>query len=127
MADHSAGLMESIKRLASTFITIVSTRLELIANEIQEERLRLSQVVLFALLALFFFCMGILFLAFYITVLFWEDHRLAVIGGLSISFILLGGLMALISRKKAQSSHGLFAVSISELARDKEQLEQENE
>jgi len=126
MAEQNSGLMESIKRLVSTFIDIVSTRLELIANEIQEERLRLGQVALFALMSVFFFGMGILFLSVFITVLFWEDHRLAVTGGLCMLFILLGVLMAVVSQKKA-SGPGLFSVSIAELAKDKDQLESGNE
>ncbi len=50
MAEQSAGLMESLKRLVSTLTSIVSTRLELLANELQEERLRLTQMLVFALI-----------------------------------------------------------------------------
>jgi len=127
MTELNTGLMDSIKRMVSTLITIVSTRLELIANEIQEERLRLGQVALFALMSVFFFGMAILFLSIFITVLFWEEHRLAVTSGLCTLFIFLGVLMAVLSRKKAQSGPGLFSVSIAELAKDKEQLESGNE
>jgi uncharacterized membrane protein YqjE len=122
MVEQSAGLIESIKRLASTLVAIVSTRLELLANEIQLERLRLMQVVLFAISAIFFLGMGILLLTMYIVVVFWDDHRLAVLGGLCILFLVLGMLMATLSRNKAQSRPGLFSSSITELAKDREQL-----
>ena len=80
MAEQSAGLMESLKRLVSTLTSIVSTRLELLANELQEERLRLTQMFLYSLFALFCFGMGMLLLTVFIVVLFWDDHRLAVTG-----------------------------------------------
>jgi uncharacterized membrane protein YqjE len=122
MTEQNAGLMESIKRLASTLITIVSTRLELLANELQEERLHLTQMLLYSLFGLFCFGMGILLLTIYIVVLFWDDHLLAVLGGLCSLFFVLGILMALFLRNKAQSKPKLFSDSLAELAKDKKHL-----
>jgi uncharacterized membrane protein YqjE len=122
MLVESSGLMGSLKRLASTLTSIVSTRLELLANELQEERLHLTQMLLFALLAIFCFGMGLLLLTIFIVVLFWDDYRLAVLGGLSLLFFLLGVLMAGVLRAKAQSKTKLFSASIAEFAKDREQL-----
>jgi uncharacterized membrane protein YqjE len=127
MAEKSAGLMESLKRLASTLTSIVSTRLELLASELQEERLWLTQMSLYALFALFCFGMGLLLLTIFVVVLFWDDHRLAVLGGLCILFIVLGALMANIMRVKARSRPKLFSVSIAELSKDREQLDVDHE
>jgi uncharacterized membrane protein YqjE len=123
MVEQGAGLMDSVKRLASTLIAIVSTRLELLANELQEERLRLMQMFFLSLSALFCFGMGILLLTIFITVLFWDEHRLAVLGGLCILFFVLGTLMAMLLRNKAQSKPKLFSASLGELVKDREQLE----
>lgn len=122
MPEASSGLMGSVKRLTSTLTSIVSTRLELLANELQEERLRLTQMLLFALFALFCFGIGILLLTVFIVVLFWDDGRLAVLGGLCILFFVLGTLMAMLLRNKAQSKSRLFSASLAELARDREHL-----
>lgn len=123
MLEASSGLMESGKRLVSTLTSIVSTRLELLANELQEERLRLTQMLLFYLCALFCFGMGVLLLTVFIVVLFWDDYRFAVLGGLCILFFVLGTLMAMLLRNKSQSKSKLFSVSFVELAKDREQLE----
>ena len=122
MAEQSAGLMESLKRLVSTLTKIVSTRLELLANELQEERLHLTQMLFFSLFAIFCFGMGLLLLTIFIVVLFWDDHRLAVLGGLSLLFFLLGVLMAAVLRVRARSKTKLFSASIAEFAKDREQL-----
>lgn len=114
--------MASVKRLLSTLVSIVSTRLELLANELQEERLRLTQMLIFALFALFFFCLGILLLTVFIVVLFWDDHRLAVTGALTVAFFASGLLMVLLLRSKAKKKSRLFSASFAELARDREQL-----
>jgi len=119
--------MESLKRLASTLTSIVSTRLELLANELQEERLWLTQMSLYALFTIFCFGMALLLLTIFIVVLFWDANRLAVLGGLSILFIVLGTLMANILRVKAKSRPKLFSVSIAEFSKDREQLDVDHE
>ena len=114
--------MESIKQLLSTLTSITSTRLELLANELQEERLHLTQMLLFALFALFCFAMGILLFTVFIVVLFWDDHRLAVTGALSILFLAAGVLLAMVLRGKARVKSPLFSASLAELSKDREQL-----
>jgi len=127
MAEASSGLMESVKRLLSTLASIASTRLELLANELQEERLYLTQMLLFSLFALFCSGMGILLLTVFIVALFWDDHRLAVLSTLSILFFAVGMLMAMVLRSKARVRSRLFSASLAELAKDREQLKASHE
>ena len=122
MPEVGAGLMGSVKRLAATLTSIVSTRLELLANELQEERLRLTQMLLFALFALFCFGMALLLFTVFIVVLFWDDHRLAVLGALSLVFFVSGSLAAVLLRGKAQEKSRLFSASLAELEKDREKL-----
>lgn len=122
MPEASPGLMGSIKRLLSTLTSIVSTRLELLANELQEERLHLMQMLLFAALALFCLGLGVLLLTAFVVVLFWDDHRLAVLGMLSVFFFALGTLMAMLLRGRMQAKSKLFSASLAELFKDREQL-----
>ncbi|MFZ2301691.1 MAG: phage holin family protein [Gallionella sp.] len=122
MPEAGSGLMGSVKRLAATLTSIVSTRLELLANELQEERLRLTQMLLFALFALFCFGMALLLFTVFIVVLFWDDHRLAVLGALSLVFFVSGSLAAMLLRGKAQEKSGLFSASLAELEKDRERL-----
>jgi uncharacterized membrane protein YqjE len=122
MMEASSGLMGSVKRLLSTLISIASTRLELLANELHEERVHLRQMFVLGLFALFCFGMGLLMLTVFITVLFWDDHRLAVLGTLCTLFFVLGAIMALLLRSKAQAKSKLFSASIAELSKDRELL-----
>jgi len=127
MPETNSGLMGSVRRLLSTLTAIVSTRLELLVNELQEERVRLTQMLLFALLALFFFGMGVLLLTLFIVVLYWDDHRLAVLGVLSALFFVLSTLAALLLRDKVQDGSRLFSCSLAELAKDRKHLDADPE
>ena len=119
--------MGSVRRLLSTLTSIVSTRLELLANELQEERLRLTQMLLFSVLALLCFGLGVLLLTVFIVVLFWDDHRLAVLGGLCVLFFALGTIMTLLLRSKARARSKLFSASLAEFSKDREQLGADHE
>lgn len=114
--------MESLKRLLSTLTSIVSTRLELLANELQEERLHLTQMLFLALFTLFCFGIGVLLITAFIVVLFWDEHRLAALGTLSVVFLALGMLAATSLRSRVQAKSKLFSVSLAELAKDREHL-----
>jgi len=116
------GLMVSIKRLLSTLIAIASTRLELLANELHEERLHLEQMLLYFLLALFCIGMSIMLLTVFVVVLFWDDHRLAVLGGAAAVFLTLGMVLVSKLRMLARLKSRLFSVSLTELSKDEEQL-----
>jgi uncharacterized membrane protein YqjE len=120
---ESGGLMGSAKRLLDTLLGVVATRLELLANELQEERLRLTQMLFFALGALFFLGMTVLVLTVFVVVLFWDEHRLAVLFMLSVFFFLAGLLMAMLYRQQARAKPRLFAASLAELHADRQQLE----
>ncbi|MDO8206984.1 MAG: phage holin family protein [Gallionella sp.] len=117
-----AGLLGSIKRLLSTLTSIASTRLELLANELYEERLHLEQMLLYFFSALICFAMTIMLLTVFIVVLFWDTHRLAVLGGLSALFLVLGLLVVSRLQKIMRTKSKLFSVSLAELGRDREQL-----
>jgi len=127
MPEAGSSLMESIKRLLSTLASIVSTRLELLANELQEERLHLTQMLVLALFTLFCFGIGVLLLTAFIVVLFWDEHRLAILGTLSVVFFALGVLTAMLLRGRMEAKSKLFSVSLAELARDREHLNTRHE
>ena len=122
MSEFGLGLMGSLRQLISTLTAIVSTRLELLANELQEERLRLTQMLFFSLCTLFLFGIGIVLLVAFVVVLFWDEHRLAVLGFMSVLFLALGTVTALMLRNQSLTRTKLFDTSLAELVKDREQL-----
>lgn len=121
------GLLGSVRRLLVTLTGLVATRLELLVNEWQEEQLRLLQMFLFALFAVFCFCMGVLLLALFLVVLFWDEHRLAVLAALTLTFFVSGGVLVMMVQSKWRQGSKLFSVSLAELAKDRKSLGEHHE
>lgn len=117
-----AGLLGSIRRLVSTLTQVASTRLELLANELYEERLHVEQMLLYFFCALFCVGLGIVLLVVLIAALFWDEHRFLALGGLSALFIASGVLLAAKFYRMSRAKSKLFSASLAELSRDREQL-----
>jgi uncharacterized membrane protein YqjE len=122
MSGSPQGLFFSSRRLLAAGVTILRTRLEILAAELEEEKLRLSAIALTGALAAFFLCFGLIFLVLFLTLLFW-DSRLLVLGTATALFLVLGvaALMRVASEIRVKS--GLFSGSLAELKRDLEALQ----
>lgn len=111
-----------MKTLVGTLLDIARTRLELLANEVEEERLRIWQVLIFSSLTLFFFGLAVALLTSFVVVLFWDDHRLWVLALFTGLYSFFGLLAWNALRRVSHARSKLFSLSISELNDDSEQL-----
>lgn len=116
------GLFASLRNFAATLTAVAQTRLELLVNEVEEEKLRFGQLLLFGSIALFCLIAGSVFLAIFVTVLLWDSHRLLVLGGFAVLFLGLGGAAVVMFRARASGGRRLFAASLAELGKDRQQL-----
>lgn len=119
---QSPGLVQSLRRLAATLVALLQTRLELLATELEEERVRLVQVLLWGCIALAFLLLGVVMLTLFVVVLFWDTHRVLVSGLLALTFIAIGLAAVAVARSRARARSRLFSASLAELANDREQL-----
>ena len=115
-------LAESLHGIVDAGLQTVQTRLELLAIELQEEKLRLTGLALNTVLAGLLLGFGLMFLLVFLTVLFWEEHRLLALG-ISTAICLIGGLLAASKAAHAfRSGTKLFSASLAELTRDRAAL-----
>ncbi len=115
--------MQSLRNLAATLVEILRTRFELLATELEEERIRILQLLFWAAGALFMFGVGILLLVIMIVGVFWDSpHRVTAIVVLACVFFAGGVGMAIAVRNRIRERPRLFSASLDELARDKDQL-----
>lgn len=121
-----AGLFASLKGSLATLLAIARTRLELLATEVEEEKLRLLSLLLFALGGLFFLGLGLVMLVVFFATVFWES-RLAVFA--IFTFLFLGGalLLGVLCLRQVRRGSSLFAHSLSELSNDLELLQERRE
>ena len=121
MADHSSGFFASLKRLLATLVATSKTRLELFATELEEEKIRLTQLLVCTVAALVFLCIGMVLLVALIAAAFWES-RIVIFAIFSLIFI--GGGLALTAAalRLGRRRSGLFSSTINELQADLDAL-----
>ena len=121
-ARRAGGLLGSIKNLAATLVAVAETRLQLLANELHAEKLRLARLGLFAAAAIFFFALGIIMLTLLVIVAFWDSHRLLAIGGFAAIYLVLGIVFGVTVFRRATERSRVFEDSLRELVKDREGL-----
>ncbi|THF62829.1 hypothetical protein E6C76_16290 [Pseudothauera nasutitermitis] len=118
-------LADSLRGFLDAGLSTVQTRLELLAVEVQEEKLRLTSLLFNTVLCALMLGLGVVFLVIFLAVLFWEEHRLLVLGLATAAFIGVGIWTASNAARELRRGSRLFAASLSELARDREALRRE--
>lgn len=83
----SSGLLGSLRTLGADALASVRDRLALFSLELQEEKYRLIQIVIWISAAAFAMTMAITFASITLVYLFWESARLAVLGGLTLFYV----------------------------------------
>lgn len=124
MSVHATdGIVQSGRRILAILISMVRTRLGLLAIELMEEKSRIWLMLVLTALALVFASMALLMLSLLVVVAFWDDHRMLAIGGLLAFYVAgaIGSLLAL--RYKAKMGSPLFAHTLRELSKDGDELE----
>lgn len=115
------GLFSALARVATRLLATGKTRLELIGNELEEEKQRAIRALLLAQAMLFFFGCGLILAISFVVVLFWEN-RIGVLGGLSLLFLALGGVFFSLCARALCRPEKMFAASLAELQEDLRQL-----
>ena len=119
---ESRGLLESLKALAGTLVAIAHTRLDLLASDLEEERAHLLSLLVLALVGLFFLGIGVVLAAMLLVAAFWDTHRLLVLGLLAGAFLTACIAAWAMAVSKTRTKPKLFAASLSELRKDRQQL-----
>lgn len=125
MALESGGLLQSVRTLLATLVGIARNRLELLVTELEEERLRLTQLVFYGLMALFFFALGVVLLSLWVVVAFWDTHRMLAISAVLFVHMSLAVYCFVAARRVLNSKPRFFSATLGELAKDQAALRNE--
>jgi uncharacterized membrane protein YqjE len=121
--DAKPRLASGLRGLLSAGLATVQTRLELFAVEMQEEKIRLASFLLNLVLAALFIGFAVIALAVFVTVALWDSHRLLALGAAAAVLLGAGLVTATTASRLARQGSRLFASSLAELARDRDELE----
>ncbi|MBN2574504.1 MAG: phage holin family protein [Deltaproteobacteria bacterium] len=131
MADDPAvqgknhGLLATASRLLATLVSAAETRVGILATELQEEGVRLGRLLLIGVATLFCLGLGIVLLAVFVVVLYWDSNRLAVLGLLSGLFLGVGLVCAVVLSIVGRRHKMPLAETADVLSRDRQSLERD--
>lgn len=111
--------------LTATLVAMAHTRLELLSIDIEEDRERMLSLLALALVATFLLEIGVILAAILLMVAFWDTYRLLVMGSLAGFFLAAGLAAGIYAVQKAKTKPRVFAASLSELIKDRQQLASE--
>jgi uncharacterized membrane protein YqjE len=114
------NLLSSIKYIFSTGASIAQTRLELISVDIEIARSKFIIQLVLIVSTLFFLFLSIVLLALALVIYSWESNRLLALGLPTGSSILIGIILALLTKQSLRTMPKLFETSIAELDKDRE-------
>lgn len=118
----SKGLLESLTAFAATLLAIAHTRLDLLSVDLEEELAHFFSLLVLTLVALFWLGIGVVLAVILLVVTFWDAHRLLALASLAGFFLSFGVAVWVFALHKAKAKPRLFATSLGELGKDRQQL-----
>lgn len=112
------GLFASLRRLLTTLIELVHSRLDLVGIELQLEVQRATNLLLWAFAAIVCGIVALVLLAATVLIAFWDTHRLLAAGCITAAFALTSLGMALLVRHRLRTRPRLFGATLDELQHD---------
>ncbi len=125
--DSGDGPASSLRALGATLLELVGSRIELAVVELREEGERRKGMLALVLVGALFLALGLLLAAAFVVVLFWDEHRLLALGGVTLLYLGIAATAFARLRRKARESPPPFAATLAELERDRQMLQGRHE
>lgn len=104
--------------MLATVLELAQVRLELLVDDLEQEKQRILDALLWAGLAMLLIGVGLVLVAGFIVMLFAEGNRLAALGVLALSFIGGGALFLYFARQRLRRRGRMLSSTLGELAGD---------
>ena len=117
-SDDSAGL--SLRGFFLAGIRLAQNRLQILATEVAEEKVRITLSAISGIAGLFFLGLAVVLGVLLLVVIFWDSHRIALLSILTSIFFLLGGSLLILTIKSVSSKNRPFQVTLDELKKDED-------
>jgi uncharacterized membrane protein YqjE len=110
------------RELAHALLSFAETRTRLAATELEEQALRITEILLWLAIALFFLGIALVFSAVVVVLIFWDSNRLLAAGLVAALFIGIAIVAGLVAGSRMRERPKFLAATLAELHRDKERL-----
>lgn len=112
-----------LRGFIDTGLAAVQTRIELLAVEIKEEKLRAASFLFNVVLAALFIGFGVICGVILVTVALWDSHRLLALAGGAGLLLAAGVFTGRTAARQLRAGSRLFAASLAELSQDRQSLD----
>ena len=120
-ASPSVGLLASLRQLLNTLLETAQVRLELLGTELEAEKRRLIDALVFSAIALVCLALGLVLVCATVVLMVPEGARLLAVGVMAVLFLATGFGLLRLARRRLRHPLGMFHASAKELARDRGQ------
>lgn len=120
-AGGREGLFAALKNIPETLLAMGQTRLELLANEVEAQKLTVLRSLLLAQACAFCASLGIVLLVALAALLMW-DQRLVVVAVFAAVFLLAAAFFYRALMRIVNAPETAFAATLAELQEDLRQL-----
>lgn len=112
-------LADSMTRVADSALGVLRTRLELASMDVEDELRSATGILLAGAAATALATFALLFGAFAVVALFWEEHRIAALLCTSAGFAIAAVLIAFLIHRLLDQKRPLLAATLEKLDRDR--------
>lgn len=117
--NNRRGLSGALGGLGAALVGLVRTRLELVAIEVDEARIRATEQLVLIIVAGVAFAFALLALSALVVVVYWDTNRIAALFGVVIAYIVVGSIALWRLSVKRKTRSKPFAESLAQLGRDR--------
>ncbi len=121
-----SSLLGSLREFVGALLGSVHDRIELVSVELQEEKHRLIQLLIWLGAILFLSLLVVFFVSLVLVVIFWETARVAVVVSLAAAYLAAWIGVVLAFRRFLQGQPKPFSATLRELREDRACLRTNN-
>jgi uncharacterized membrane protein YqjE len=121
-AEQGGGVLDSTRRIANSILGLLHNRISLAAIELQEEKLRAINLLIWLSVAVTLGAAGILVAISALALFLWERAGYAGLIGLAFGAIAGGAVVLLLLRRRILRGPQPFATTVTEFGKDLECL-----
>lgn len=124
--EKEGGLFASLRRLLDSALALVQNRFEVFSVELQEEKIRLVDLLLRAVVVVVLGFMTLIAATALIVVWLWDSSPVAVLAIVTLLYGLTAAGMGYSLKQRLQRSPRPFAGTLAEFKKDRECLGKRN-
>ena len=121
-STQKSGLLASLQHLLATALEMVQVRLDLLGTEVEFEKRRLFDGLIWGAVALLALGIGAVLFCSFIILMFAPEYRLAAVGVMALLFLGAAALLMRQARARLRTTTGMFDATLAELKRDQSVL-----